>query len=66
MIPAILSVVFVIYLYQSLKASPANSVSGATGVSSDAPESELVARLKSLQSRIEQLAVRNQNEGGVK
>ena len=65
MIPAILSVVFVIYLYQSLKETPESAVNAATGVSSDPYANELVARLKSLQSRVEQLANDANNKGGV-
>ncbi len=66
MIPAILSVVFVIYLYQSLKQDPELTVDRAVGNSSDAPADELAARLRSLQSRVEYLANENQNEGAVR
>ena len=67
MIPAILSVGFVIYLYQSLQETPEASVSGATGDASDAQANELVARLKSLESRVEQLAgdYDSQNQGDI-
>lgn len=65
MIPAILSVVFVIYLYQSLKETTGSSAAQVVDNPSDIPASELIARLKSLQSRVEQLANDTPNKGGV-
>ncbi len=65
MIPAILSVVFVIYLYQSLKETPDTLKNNTTGDSSNIPADELVARLRMLQSRVEHLANSYKNKGGV-
>jgi hypothetical protein len=66
MIPAILSVVFVIYLYQSLKETSASPAGQATGEPSEVQANELVARLRSLQARVGQLASGNQNQGNAR
>jgi hypothetical protein len=63
MIPAILSVVFVIYLYQSLKETHVSPGDRTTCDSSGMQTAELVARLKSLQTRVDQLASSHQNKG---
>jgi sugar phosphate permease len=64
MIPAILSVVFVIYLYQSLRDTPDSSGSPASEDSSAIQADELLTRLKALQSRVEQLAKGTENKEG--
>ncbi len=64
MIPAILSVVYVIYLYQSLRDTPGSSA-GPSGVDSSAMQAdELVKRLKTLHSRVEQLTKETKHKGG--
>lgn len=64
MIPAILSVVFVVYLYQSLNGAPDAPV-GTTGEAlGSGDQSDLAARLSSLQSRIERLAEQGNQKGG--
>lgn len=64
MIPAILSAVFVVYLYLSLKETPELPAEESPHDSSETSTTELVARLKSLQSRVDQLAsIQQQNQG---
>jgi hypothetical protein len=53
MIPAILSVVFVVYLYQSLQAETGASVTGGPGIGSQ--EMDQAARLEVLRARVERL-----------
>jgi hypothetical protein len=63
MIPALLSVVFVFYLYQTLNRPPETAGSSATVASRGRTPQDLSARLSSLQNRIEKLAEQGQHEG---
>lgn len=63
MIPAILSVVFVVYLYQSLKETSEVAEERVAGDSTDLSPDDLIAKLQSLQSRCEQLVDGNKIKG---
>ena len=68
MIPAILSCVFVIYLYQTLNASVDDLKDGTSRASHTTPNPEsdldsLVARMRSLQTRLEKLSISNPKSG---
>jgi hypothetical protein len=65
MIPAILSCVFVIYLYHTLKQSSSPENAGSTSVDASAADSDaILRRLHLLQDRIEKLTAGQHNSGG--
>ena len=65
MIPAILSCVFVIYLYQTLNQSPSAQNAGEAGVDISIQDGDmLLKRLRLLQDRIEKLSASQNRSGG--
>ncbi len=63
MIPAILSCIFVVYLYHTLNESPHSPESFVENDASNLSLEELTERLRILQSRIEQLDAHHNNGG---
>ena len=66
MIPAILSAVFVVYLYKTLNAE--NTPDTPSGKSGSTAESEqaIASRISDLQARVEQVASEVAKKGGTK
>ncbi len=65
MIPAILSCVFVIYLYQTLNQSPSSENAASVNTGGSALDGNaLLKRLRLLQDRIEKLAADQRKSGG--
>ena len=56
MIPAILSAVFVVYLYKTLNQPSASDMAASSGPSDDSDVRIIAARLRDLQARIDRLA----------
>ena len=65
MIPAILSAVFVVYLYRTLNQPSASDLPASSATSDDSDAQVIAARLRDLQSRIDRLAATT-NDGGSK
>lgn len=65
MIPAILSAVFVIYLYKTLNQTSASDTAATSATSDNDNVQTIATRLSALQARIEQLAT-TINDGGSK
>ncbi|MEZ6035519.1 MAG: hypothetical protein R3C17_20680 [Planctomycetaceae bacterium] len=65
MIPAILSAVFVIYLYKTLSQPSASDTAASFATSDDGNVQAIAARLSALQARIDRLAT-TINDGGSK
>lgn len=65
MIPAILSAVFVVYLYKTLNQPSASALPASSATSDDSDVQVIAARLRDLQARIERLS-NAVNSGGSK
>lgn len=65
MIPAILSAVFVVYLYKTLNQPPASNIAASSVTADDSDVQAIAARLRDLQARIVRLAT-TINDGGSK
>ena len=63
MIPAILSAVFVVYLYRTLNQPSASDLPASSATSDDSDAQVIAARLRDLQARIERLSNAANSEG---
>ena len=66
MIPAILSAVFVIYLYKTLNAENTPDTTSAKSSSTAESEQAIASRISDLQARVEQVASEVAKKGGTK